>query len=87
MLRARPLGGSVSIDVEDTGPGIAPAEQERLFDRFYRGSRRDAEGFGIGLAIVRESVRALGGDVRIESLEGEGTTARIVLPAAAAEAA
>ena len=87
VLRARPQGGSVSIEVEDTGPGIAPGEQERLFDRFYRGSKRDVEGFGIGLAIVRESVRALGGEVRIESSEGRGTTARIRLPAARAEAA
>lgn len=87
VLRARSAGTSVAIGVEDTGPGIVRRERERLFDRFYRGSRRDADGFGIGLAIVREAVRALGGHVEIESEEGEGTTVRILLPSAAAEAA
>ena len=42
------------ITVSDTGPGIAPAEQARVFDRFYRGSGVDAEGSGLGLAIARE---------------------------------
>jgi signal transduction histidine kinase len=86
VILARRLNGSVAIEVRDTGPGISPQDRKRLFDRFYRGSR-DANGFGLGLAIVREAVRALGGTVSIESAEGGGTTARITLPAAGAEAA
>jgi len=77
---------SVVIEVSDTGPGIPAGEQERVFDRFYRG-RRDAGGFGLGLAIVQQAVRALGGRVELTSTPGKGTTARVVLPAAKARAA
>ena len=52
--------------------------QRHVFDRFYRGER-DAEGFGLGLAIVRESVRTLGGRVELDSSPGQGTCFRIVL--------
>jgi signal transduction histidine kinase/HAMP domain-containing protein len=87
VLSARPLdAASVAVEVEDTGPGIPIAEQHRVFDRFYRG-RRDAEGFGLGLAIVQQAVRALGGRVEISSAPGRGTTIRVVLPAAGARAA
>jgi two-component system, OmpR family, sensor histidine kinase VicK len=72
---------AIALEVRDTGQGMRPGEQERIFDRFYRGGARDAEGFGLGLAIVREAVRALGGTVAVRSEPGSGTTARIVLPA------
>ena len=52
--------------------------QRHVFDRFYRGER-DAEGFGLGLAIVRESVRTLGGRIELDSSPGEGTVFRILL--------
>jgi signal transduction histidine kinase len=86
VLRAHPArGGRVEIEVSDTGPGIDPADQEAVFERFSRGSdRRDGEGFGLGLAIVRQAVRALGGRVELESEPGTGTTVRVVLPAAEA---
>jgi signal transduction histidine kinase len=77
---------SVVIEVSDTGPGIPAGEQERVFDRFYRG-RRDAEGFGLGLAIVQQAVRALGGQVELLSTPGRGTTVRVTLPAARVRAA
>jgi signal transduction histidine kinase len=74
-------GDSMTIEVSDTGCGIPPDEHSRLFDRFYRGSREEAhDGFGLGLPITREAVDALGGRVEIDSVPGEGTTARIVLP-------
>jgi two-component system, OmpR family, sensor histidine kinase ResE len=71
--------GSVVIEVSDTGGGIPLQDQERVFDRFYTGDV-DRMGFGLGLAIVRELVRALGGLVDIESEPGGGTTARVTFP-------
>ena len=85
LFAARPAGrGRVAIEVSDTGPGIEPEDQEAVFERFYRGSeRRDGEGFGLGLAIVRQAVRVLGGRVELESAPGAGTTVRVFLPQAA----
>ena len=62
-------GGSVYVLVEDDGPGIASGDLERVFDRFYQADRGVAarRGLGLGLAIVAELVRAMGGQVRAES--------------------
>jgi len=79
--------GAVMIEVEDTGRGIPSAEQNRIFDRFYRGQRRDGRGFGLGLAIVAEAVRALRGQIELESRPGAGTTVRLTLPGARERAA
>lgn len=79
-VSARAHDGSVHVEVADTGPGIAPEERLRVFDRFYRGGGRGDEGFGLGLAIVRQAVRAMDGAVEIESGPGVGTTARVTLP-------
>lgn len=68
----------VEIGVRDTGSGIPPEELDHLFERFRKG--RDSRGSGLGLAIARELVRAHGGDVRIESSVGEGTTVTLWLP-------
>ena len=78
VLRAYPRGNSVTVEVEDSGPGMSPEVQRHVFDRFYRGER-DADGFGLGLAIVRETVRTLGGRIELDSSPGEGTVFRIVL--------
>jgi signal transduction histidine kinase len=80
-LRAYRDGHTVTVEVEDSGPGIRPEVQRHVFDRFYRGER-DAHGFGLGLAIVRESVRTLGGRIELDSSPGEGTVFRILLAAA-----
>ena len=74
----RPEG--VRIEVSDTGSGIDPDDVERLFERFTRGRGRDAEGFGLGLAIVRQIMTVLGGTVSLAPRRGGGTVARIVLP-------
>lgn len=80
VVMARPTAdGSVAVDVTDTGPGLTREEQARAFDRFYRGGARGADGFGLGLAIVREAARAVGGEVELLSDPGRGTTARLRL--------
>jgi len=81
-LRARDNGrGLAVIEVIDTGPGIAKHDQRRIFDRFYRGDANDpSTGFGLGLSIARGAVRHLGGQIELESNEGDGTTVRITLP-------
>jgi signal transduction histidine kinase len=78
VLRAYADGSTVMVEVEDSGPGISPEVQRHVFDRFYRGER-DAHGFGLGLAIVRESVRTLGGRIELDSSPGAGTVFRILL--------
>ncbi|HEY1479109.1 MAG TPA: ATP-binding protein [Gaiellales bacterium] len=80
VLAARPNGRhELAIELRDTGSGISREHRERIFDRFYRGGNRDGDGFGLGLAIVRASVHALGGTVDIESEPDSGTTARVVI--------
>jgi len=77
-----PAGGAV-IEVEDTGPGIASAHRERIFERFYRidaARSRDSGGVGLGLAIARWAVEANGGRIELDSEEGRGALFRIVLP-------
>jgi two-component system sensor histidine kinase VicK len=87
LLAARTLeGGLVELEVTDTGTGIAPADRERIFERFYRANGRDADGFGLGLSIVRQAVVALGGTIDAHSAPGSGTRVRIQLPAAVDEA-
>ena len=79
----------VHIVVADTGPGIVPAEQAHLFDRFHRGTAAQAgniPGSGLGLSMVQEIIRAHGGDVFVESEMGEGSIFTIWLPAAPAPA-
>jgi signal transduction histidine kinase len=76
-------GTRVRITVRDTGIGIAPEEQGRVFDKFYRANdERVAQlpGTGLGLAIARETVRSHGGIIELESEPGKGSTFSVVLP-------
>jgi len=79
----RPRGDSVEVFVRDTGPGVAEAERERVFERFYRGdaSRSRQEGAGLGLAIARWIAEAHGGALSVASDNG-GSTFTLTLPAA-----
>jgi len=73
----------VTVSVEDSGPGIAPEDVERIFERFSRLDRsrsRDAGGTGLGLAIARSAVEAHGGRIEVEAARPAGTVFRIVLP-------
>ena len=73
----------VRIEVADTGSGISRAEIDRIFERFYRGSGSlEQEGFGLGLSIARRMVDVMGGEVGVESVEGEGSTFWVRLRAA-----
>jgi two-component system, OmpR family, phosphate regulon sensor histidine kinase PhoR len=83
-LRAsRGEGGIVTIEVQDTGKGIPAAEQDRVFERFYRGSAtHSGEGFGLGLSIAKRMVDVMGGEIGLLSEPGEGTTFWVRLKAA-----
>lgn len=73
--------GTASVIVSDQGPGIDPADQQRIFERFER-AHNEAGGTGLGLAISRRLARSLGGDVTLESAPGEGAHFMLTLPAA-----
>ena len=73
----------IRIDVQDNGPGIPPDEQQKVFDKFFRGSGAvdsDERGNGLGLAFTREVVRMHGGEVDFQSKIGEGSTFTMRLP-------
>jgi signal transduction histidine kinase len=79
----RPIGDRAALTVRDTGTGIAPEELPRLFERFHRveGARaRTHEGSGIGLALVQELAHLHGGEIRVDSALGKGTSFTITLP-------
>jgi signal transduction histidine kinase len=78
----QPREDLVEIEVRDTGSGIPPEHASQVFDRFYRGGERGGDGFGLGLAIARQAVEALGGGVELVSRPGAGTLARVTLAAA-----
>ncbi|MBN2491387.1 MAG: HAMP domain-containing histidine kinase [Planctomycetes bacterium] len=84
-LRARRVEDRLEVAVVDNGPGIPAAEQERIFEPFYRVQYDDyaIRGAGLGLAIARRLARQLGGELRVASRVGEGSTFVLELPAAA----
>ncbi len=100
-IRYTPAGGSVGLElrrhgddlvlrVNDTGVGIAPEDQKRIFERLYRvDTTRDRAtgGSGLGLAIVRRAVQTLGGRIELDSVPGRGSEFRVTLPPMPAVAA
>lgn len=70
---------SASVTVADEGPGIEPADQQRIFERFER-AQTEAAGTGLGLAISRRLARSMGGDVTLESAPGQGARFTLTLP-------
>jgi len=87
-VHARRVGPRVLVSVVDQGPGIPPAERERIFEPFYRGPRdgfREWTGSGLGLAIAKGFVEANGGTIGVQSLPGQGTTFVVSLPISAEE--
>lgn len=82
-VRAERAEGHIVIAVSDTGIGIPQDEQEQIFSKIFRASnarKQSVEGTGLGLYIVREAARVLGGDVTFTSTEEVGTTFTVVLP-------
>ena len=93
-IRYTPLGGRIQIEwissaeslvfaVKDSGPGIAAEHLPRLAERFYRVDRsrsRETGGTGLGLAITKHVMQRHGGELRIESVVGQGSTFRLVFP-------
>lgn len=70
------------VEVEDDGPGIAPSERERVFERFYRIGGSDGEGSGLGLAIVREVAERHAGEIDLDAATpAGGTRIRVAFPA------
>jgi heavy metal sensor kinase len=77
--------GEVHLTVANTGPGIPPADRDRIFERFYRGDRahgRETDGIGLGLSLSREIMRAHGGRLVLEDSRDGWTTFLMALPAA-----
>jgi two-component system sensor histidine kinase KdpD len=74
--------GQVELYVDDDGPGIAPAERERVFERLYtaRGAPSRKVGTGIGLAVVHELAAAMGGSASCEPLAAGGTRFVVRIP-------
>ncbi|WP_231733935.1 phosphate regulon sensor histidine kinase PhoR [Limnohabitans sp. Rim47] len=99
-IRYTPAGGAIHVawsrtsdgatfSVSDTGPGISPEHLPRLSERFYRVDRsrsRETGGTGLGLAIAKHVVQRHGGEFRIQSEVGKGSTFMLVLPASRIEA-
>jgi signal transduction histidine kinase len=92
-IKYTPPGATVSVDagvdgemfwiqVGDTGPGIAPEEQARIFDPFYRSQpgQRFPQGMGLGLSIARDVVVAHGGRLELDSAPGLGSRFTVYLP-------
>jgi len=81
FIGAKREEGFVQIRVKDSGPGILPAFQERIFEKFTRLSREEgSRGLGLGLAFCRLAIEGHGGRIWVESKEGEGTSFVFLLP-------
>jgi two-component system sensor histidine kinase KdpD len=80
-VHVRRLGPRIVVRVVDQGPGIPAAEQARIFEPFYRGTKGDRwTGSGLGLAIAKGFVEANGGTISVESLPGQGTSFVVSFP-------
>ncbi len=87
-IRAQAANGSFDVAVRDTGPGIAPQDQARIFEDFQQidnTSTRHKGGTGLGLAIARRFVQMHGGTLTVDSTLGVGSTFHVVLPVRASE--
>ena len=79
-VSARVTGLTVVVEVSDRGPGFAPGDEQRAFEKFYRGHSARVRGVGLGLAICRAIVELHGGSITAENRPGGGATIRFTLP-------
>jgi signal transduction histidine kinase len=88
-LRIDVAGTKVEVNVDDAGPGVPVEESEQVFERFFRGQaahdRGIARGTGLGLALVRDHVRAFGGVISVATSPEGGARFQILLPLVAEE--
>ena len=70
----------LTISIQDTGVGIAQDQLKHIFDRFYQVEGNEVQGTGIGLALTKELIELQGGEIRVSSIAGEGSTFTIYLP-------
>lgn len=84
VARAERAEARILLLVRDTGPGIAPALRDAVFERFWQVGKNDRRGVGLGLYIARAIVVAHGGELELESTVGRGSTFRVALPARSA---
>jgi two-component system phosphate regulon sensor histidine kinase PhoR len=83
VVRGRPEGDRLHLEIEDSGIGIPPEHLPRIFEKFYMvdgGIGRRVGGTGVGFYLVREIVRLHGGSVEVQSRPGEGSTFSVRLP-------
>ena len=86
-LRLKKAGERVCFTITDTGPGIAPGEQQKIFTKFYQvDNSHQKEGNGLGLALVKRIVTSSGGTISVESAPGAGATFIVELPLSVQEA-
>ncbi len=78
-VRSGVFGGAIVVTISDTGVGIAPELLPRIFDPFFT-TKASGQGAGLGLAIAYDLVRRVGGDIRVRSTPGLGSTFEVVLP-------
>jgi len=76
------VGNNLNIGVSDNGLGICAERQTKIFDMFYRGTEQ-SKGSGLGLFIVKETIDKMKGTIRVDSIEGEGTSFNVKLPLSA----
>lgn len=81
-VAAQEAGNRIAISVADTGIGIDPKYQERIFDKYFRVPGTEKEGTGLGLAISKEFIAAMGGSLTVKSALGEGSVFTVSLPVA-----
>ena len=83
LVTTKAVDGNVEVSVVDQGIGIPQGEIDRIFERFYRvdpARHRSTGGTGLGLSIVKHVAATHGGDVRVWSVEGQGSTFTLTLP-------
>jgi two-component system sensor histidine kinase KdpD len=79
-LRAWSDGPSVTVEIADRGPGLAPGDEARVFDKFYRSASGSSRGAGLGLTICRAIVEAHGGRIWAQNRPDGGAAFRFTLP-------